>query len=81
MYLVKKLKLKFKNLDQRNNVRKGKATANVTKQSFQSLTKSQIYNLFKVFQPDFELFDYSIEPYFSMGKEGYSEKDKNLLHE
>lgn len=81
MYLVKRLNLKFKNMDQRNNVRRGKPTADVTEKSFQNLTKTQIFSLFKLFQPDFELFDYSIEPYFSRGREDYSVEDISILHQ
>ena len=76
LYLVNKLKLEFKNLDQRDNVRRGKSTVEITKMFFRNLSKSQIFNLFKIYQPDFELFGYGIEPYFSMGKEGYTKKDR-----
>ena len=49
-------------------VRKGDPTDKVTKEWFKNLNRSQVLGLYKAYQPDFELFDYSIEPYLSLAQ-------------
>lgn len=67
-YLVKKLSLQLKHMEKKLNVRKGKPTAQITQNYFRMLTKEQVVGLYRAYQPDFELFDYSIEPYLSWSK-------------
>lgn len=55
-------------MEKKHNVRGGKPTAEITQEYFQKLSKEQVVSLYRTYQPDFELFDYSIEPYLSLSK-------------
>ena len=66
VYLVKKLSLPITNLDVVANKAKGNATVDVTQQLFKELNKSQVQGLFNLYERDFMLFGYNIEPYLSL---------------
>ena len=66
---MEKLNLEIKDMAKKINVRGGASTTRVTQDYFRKLTKEQVVNLYKTYKPDFELFDYSIEPYLSLSKE------------
>ena len=51
------------------NVREGKPTKEVSIEWFKNLTKSEVVSLYELYKPDFELFDYDIEPYYSIAKD------------
>ena len=67
-YLAQKLNLPIEDLDLKANVREGQPTNEVARNWFKELTRIQVRGLFELYQPDFELFGYDLEPYYSIAK-------------
>ena len=69
-YLVEKLGLDIpeKHMEKVANARGGMPTADATLEWFRNLTKTQVTKLYEVYRLDFEMFGYSIEPYYSVAK-------------
>ena len=66
--MVQKLGLPIDDLSLKANVRHGEPTDEVAAVWFKQLSKSQVRALFKMYEPDFELFGYNIEPFLSLAR-------------
>ena len=81
-YLIQKLGLPIYNIELKANVRPGTPTQEVAKEWFKDLSRRQVLELFKLYQSDFKLFGYKLEPYLSLAKivnEGNKYQEKNEL--
>ena len=65
---MQKLGLSIENNDLKVNEGLENSTQEVAQKWFQNLNRRQVWRLFKLYQPDFELFDYYLEPYYSLAK-------------
>lgn len=69
-YLIKNhgIPVEEGDMDKKANVREGEPTSTLAKEWFKNVTRTQVMELYKWYQPDFELFGYDIEPYYSLAK-------------
>ena len=69
-YLIKKLGLPDLDMGKKANVRGGAPTTDVAQELFRNLTQTQVVKLREIYKPDFVLFGYDIEPYYSLARKG-----------